>query len=79
VKVGARLVEIDIPAPHVSVELEPDETDKDLPITAMTADGRVANATAKEGEVSLTFGARAAAPAIIGTAKPKPRSTAPRR
>jgi eukaryotic-like serine/threonine-protein kinase len=83
VRIAGRAIDIDVPAPHVSVELEGDEPGKELAIVATSTDGRIANATAKDAEVAVTFGAKppppppTPPPAINNNAnsgKPKPKT-----
>ncbi len=61
VKLGERSIDIDIPAPHVTLELEPDEVGKELPVVVTSSDGRFASGTMKdESTLALAFGAKPA-------------------
>ena len=51
VRVGERVVDMVIAAPNVTVELEPEETQRSLVVTVTSADGRVATKTLARGEL----------------------------
>ena len=77
VRVGDRVVDMVIAAPNVTVELEPEETQRaTLVVTVKSADGRVATKTLARGELEAKIafpGARGAAPAApAAPARPAP-------
>ena len=73
VKVGDRVVDMVIAAPNVSVELEPEETQRALVVTVKSADGRVATKTLARGELE----AKIAFPAARGASPPQAPKAAP--
>lgn len=58
VSVGSRVVEVEVPAPTVLVELTPEEASHPLAVTATSVDGRAAKGSWSSGDpaLSLTFG-----------------------
>jgi serine/threonine-protein kinase len=62
IRIGDRTVDMEVPAPKVSVELLPEESQQNLSLSATSSDGRVATANWAPGDnaVTLTFGPRPA-------------------
>jgi serine/threonine protein kinase len=64
VRVDGRANDISAPTSKVSIELDPGDEGKDVPVVATASDGRVATGVAKDGAVTLSFAnAKVPAPA----------------
>jgi hypothetical protein len=78
VRIGKRVVDVEVPAPTVAIDLNAAESRSRVPVLATTEDGRSASGiwTPGDGAVQLMFGDATPAPGASkprSKAKPKPK------